>query len=141
MPIFAFVFSPAAKVLVQIKGCSAVTQLHIREPLCDYVEKGCIQANSSPYKSDDNPGLPCIIGVSKFPPPAKGSFSFKETCILSSPRSPSQLLSRRVLDPIDRSEIFISFDFLNFLCKVVFRAACRSSILTLFNARKSGEPP
>lgn len=47
--IHTVVFTPATEVLIQIKCRLTVSQLHIREPFCNDVEKSSVHSNSRTY--------------------------------------------------------------------------------------------
>lgn len=70
MPGIAGILAPAAEILVQIKGCSAVPEFDVGQPLGDDVEKGCIQSYSCSDKCDNDPRLACVVRISEFPSPA-----------------------------------------------------------------------
>jgi hypothetical protein len=57
----ALFFSPAAEVLVQIKGRGAISPLYIRQPFGYNVQKSRIQADGCSDESDHYPSLPGIV--------------------------------------------------------------------------------
>lgn len=61
--------APAAKVLVEVKRRSAMSQLDITEPLGNDVQKRSVEPNGRSHKRNDNPGLTRIVGLCNLPPP------------------------------------------------------------------------
>ena len=130
MPLVASIlFTPAAEVLIEIEGRGTVTQFDVRQPLRDYVEKSRIQSDGGTDQCDNDPCLTSLVGFSECLRPSQTPISFEEASIFLSPCSSSQLLSRGILYPVYRCEVLISLDLLDFLGKLVFSVACRSSIL------------
>jgi hypothetical protein len=55
------IFTPAAKLLIQVKRRRAMPQLNVGQPLGNNVQKGGIQANRCANDSDDDPALRSVI--------------------------------------------------------------------------------
>lgn len=61
--------TPAAEVLVEIKGRGAVPQFDVAEPLGHDVEEGSVEPDGGAHEGDDNPRLACVVGFCDFAPP------------------------------------------------------------------------
>lgn len=63
MPVgTAFIFAPAAELLVEIESRCAIARLHIGQPFRCNVKEGGIESNGSAYEGDDYPSLGGIVG-------------------------------------------------------------------------------
>jgi hypothetical protein len=56
------VLTPAAEVLVQVKGGLAVAELDVGQPLGSDVDEAGVEPDGSAYYGDDDPALCSIVG-------------------------------------------------------------------------------
>lgn len=107
--------APAAELLVQIERRRAVAQLDIRQPLCDNVQEGRVDANSRADDGHHEPGLASIVGLAHLAPPGPCAVLVPEPGSLPAFVSATGLLVDSILDPVDRCKVFVAFDLVDFL--------------------------